>query len=191
MKTVWTIAFAIVAALLSAGLILYIVQAPRGEAIVLRPPPTPLPVYVQVSGGVMTPGVYLLPIGSRGLDAVQAAGGFSPEADPSGLNLAALIEDGEHFIVPTLISNPELPIDGSPLPQTSTQDPESSSLINLNIATQSELESLPGIGPVLAKEIISYRDSNGPFQNIEDIIEVKGIGPAKYDSIKDMITVED
>lgn len=191
MKTVWTVAFAIIIALLSTGLILLLVQAPRGEAVILRPPPTPQPIQVYVTGGVTNPGVYALPVESRRLDAVEAAGGFSAEAEPSGLNLAALLEDGEHLLVPTLVSNPGLPGDQHPAPQISTQDAKSASLINLNTATQSELESLPGIGPVLAREIISYRDSNGPFQNIEDVIEVKGIGPAKYDQIKDMITLDD
>lgn len=191
MKTVWTVAFGIVIALLSAGLIFYLVQTPRGEAVVLRPPPTPLPIKVHVSGGVLTPGVYVLPVGSRALDAVEAAGGFLAEADPSGLNLAKLLEDGEHLIVPTMINDAELPMDQSLSPQTSSQDTKSSSLININTATQIELETLPGIGPVLAQEIIVYRDSNGPFQSEQEIIEVKGIGPAKYDRIKDMITVED
>lgn len=191
MKTIWTIGFTIVITLLSVGLILYLARSPRGEAVVLRPPPTPLPVQVHVSGEVTTPGVYQLPPGSRVLDAVEAAGGFSAEADPEALNLAAYLEDGGRLNVPTLASDQEPLNETASTMQNIPEDINSSITINLNTANQLELETLPGIGPVLAQEIIVFREANGPFDTIEDILEVKGIGPAKFERIKGMITVED
>lgn len=173
---------------------------PRGEVIALLPAPTPLPFVVQVSGAVKNPGLYSLPSGSRVQDALDAAGGVTNIADPSALNLAAFIQDGERIEVPStglglLPSGPNRLGDAPSFiapPTPGLQDAAPASVagkINLNTATQTDLESLPGIGPSLAERIIAYREQNGPFKAIEDIQKVKGIGPAIFAKIKDLIVV--
>jgi competence protein ComEA len=137
----------------------------------------------------MNAGVYTLPVGSRVLDAVEAAGGFSPEANAEGLNLAAYLEDSQRILVPTLVVNSD--VSKSVIIQAQSPSPtgDHSNLININTATQSELEALPGIGPVLAQEIIAYRESNGSFIDIEGLLSVKGIGDARFEQIREMVTV--
>jgi competence protein ComEA len=109
-----------------------------------------------------------------------------PEADTQALNLAAFLQDGEQISIPAVQpTQPALepPARAAPLPTA-----QSGKLININTATQAELESLPGIGPALAQQIIAYRKANGPFATIEDIIDVPGIGPKTFEKIKDLIT---
>jgi competence protein ComEA len=190
-KTGWKIAFAVAGILFAVGLLKYLVQGPPGEAVILRAPPTPLPVQVHVSGSVLAAGVHTLPAGSRVVDAVMAAGGLSPEANPEGLNLAAYLEDGEQIFVPSIAAEIEVSKGVSLEIHSSSKSEDGSDLINLNTASQQDLETLPGIGPVLAQEIITYRESNGPFLNIEDVLLVKGIGDVKYDQIRELITVGD
>ncbi len=196
MKTGWVIAISVVCAFLAAGILYLAASPPRGEAITLLPAPTPPPLIVQVSGAVNRPGLCSLPPGSRVKDALEAAGGFSAEAEQGSLNLAAFIQDGEHIRVPA--QGTESPpaeaasqAGNSPSapPVARSQAPASPGKINLNTASQAELESLPGIGPSLAQRIIAYREENGPFKTIEDIQKVKGIGPAIFEKIKDLITV--
>ena len=183
----WKIAFGVVVGLLAAGLILLVSQSPQGEAITLLPPPTPAPIVVHVAGAVMQPGVYTLPAGSRVQDAIQAAGGFLPEANQQALNLAAFLEDGSRVSIPTIAPTP-LPAN-QVTPGAKTPTPDITYPINLNTATQAELESLPEIGPITAQKIIEYREKNGPFQKIEDILNVPGIGQKTFEEIKALITV--
>jgi len=135
---------------------------------------------VYVSGAVGQPGVYSLPTNSRIKDAIEVAGGLLPEANSSGINLAALLKDGQRINIPIL---------------GGTQDPDETSaatlnhLVNINTATLAELENLPNIGPVLAQAIITFRDENGPFETIEEIQKVPKIGQAIFETIKDLITV--
>jgi competence protein ComEA len=130
---------------------------------------------VHVTGAVLSPGLYFLPEGSRVNDAVEAAGGFLENADISFVNLAGIIKDGEKIHIPELL--PGLSIGGSGL------------LVNINFATQTELENLPGIGPTLAKRIIDYRNQYGFFDSIDSLKEVPGFGEAVFEQIKDLITV--
>jgi competence protein ComEA len=191
MKIGWRIAFAIVGILFSIGLIKYLMQGPQGEAVVLRAPPTPMPIQVHVGGAVLAAGVYTLPVGSRVLDAVEAAGGFSLQANTEGINLAAYLEDGERIQIPILAATPA-PSKNTEIEITSDFKPvDNINLINLNTANQQELETLPGIGPVLAQEIIAYRELNGSFSDIDEILNVKGIGTVKYEQIRELITVGD
>lgn len=187
MKDWWKIAFGVLCGLLGAGLILLVARQPRGESIRLLPPPTPAPLIVHVDGAVAQPGVYTLAVGSRVQDAIQAAGGLLPEANTASVNLAAILQDGSRVFVPTLqpTSPPGAPIVSPP----ARFSPSLGNLININTATQAELESLPGIGPALAQRVIAYREANGPFQSIEDIMKVSGIGPKTFEKIKDLITV--
>ncbi len=182
----WPISIGVLIGLLGAGVILLVSSPPRGEAIRLLPPPAASPLVIDVSGAVSHPGVYELPQGSRVQDALQAAGGALPEADLSTLNLAGPLEDGALVSVPLKgeVQSPPSRSVNIPIPETS------GSLININIATQEQLESLPGIGPTLAQRIIDYRQANGPFASIEAIQDVSGIGPGIFEKIKDLITVK-
>jgi competence protein ComEA len=169
--------------LLAAGLLWLLIAEPRGEAVRLIPPPTPGPLRVYVSGAVAHPGVYDLPLGSIVEQAVEAAGGPLEEADLDRINLAAPLEDGEQIRVP-------LQIEASPVGVTPVSDPHTADLVNINTATAPELELLPGIGPSLAQAIVSYRESHGLFHEIEGLLDVPGIGPAKLEQIRGLVTVE-
>jgi competence protein ComEA len=188
MKDWLKIAFAVVCSLLSVGVILLVSSTPRGQAIHLSPPPSPAPIIVHLVGAVLNPGVYSLSPGSRLKDAIEIAGGLLPEADTDKLNLAASLVDGSQIVVPTLPP-------AQPTVETASRSgdiplliTETDHLVNINTATQAELESLPWIGPALAQGIIAYREANGPFESIEDIIEVYGIGPSIFENIKNLIT---
>ncbi len=167
--------------LLVSAAIWLTIRSPQGVPVVLIPPPTKLPLLVDVSGAVAHPGVYPLQHGARVKDALSAAGGMTGDADTKRVNLAAFVRDGEKILVPDKHSAPadiSIATDGEQV------------LININTASQSLLEDLPGIGPVTAKSIIQYREEHGPFENIEDICNVPGIGPATFENLKDSITVD-
>lgn len=197
MKSWWKIPFGVVCGLLGAGIILLGTSQPRGEAIELLPPPTPPPVVVHVSGAVNQPGVFSLPTNSRVQDALNAAGDLAPEADVQSLNLAAFLVDGDLIWIPSKSfdqtqgqTRANDQISKVPTPAQPTV-PTESKLININTASQSELESLPSIGPVTAQKIIAYREAHGPFKQIENIQQVNGIGPATFDDIKGLITISE
>jgi competence protein ComEA len=196
MKGWKAIAFGVLCGLLGAGLLLLVSGSPKGEEITLLPPPTPKPLQIHVSGAVENPGVYALPLDSRVLDAVMAAGGFTSDADQQVLNLASILQDGERVWVPYQTQAGGEPVETLPSSRTApialddpTPSPPGDFPVNINTASQAELEKLPGIGPVTAQKIIEYRQTNGPFPSIEEIQKVSGIGPAKYEEIKDKITV--
>lgn len=141
-------------------------------------------VTVDVAGAVTNPGVYSLPINSRVIDALKAAGDAIKGADLSDINLARVIKDGEQVY----IYSPQK--GGSSvrvLPQRVKA--KQSGPIALNRASAKELESLDGIGPVLAARIVAYRKVNGPFLNIEDLLKVSGIGTAKFGQFKEKLRV--
>lgn len=180
--------FGVLFGLLSAGLILLVSRPRSGRAILLRPPPTLAPIVVNIDGAVKIPGVYALPVLSRVDDAVQAAGGFAENASPGSVNLAALLEDGTHIYVPAVIpeANNSSEITGSALGLS--ESGEIIPLININQASLELLITLPGIGPVTAEKIITYREEH-IFTRVEDIQKVSGIGPATFDRIKIYLTV--
>jgi competence protein ComEA len=214
MKLTWPMIIGLIATailLVGAGYILANVRGaaePAGIEIIppaptatTIPPPTPPPTAtagpwrVYVSGAVVNPAVYPLPPGSIVDDAVRAAGGLSADADAVAINLAAPLADGMQVYVPTLDESAATPPPlSAPLP---TVDPGASrmggvttaGLININLATQADLEMLPGIGPTMAANIIAYREANGPFTAIEAIMDVPGIGDGKFGAIKELITV--
>lgn len=182
-----TILFGLVCGLLAAGVILLVSRPPRGEPVKLLPPPTPGPLTIYVTGAVANPGVYTLPLETRVQDALTAAGGTLANADTSTLNLAARLQDGERLFVPQSgQDNPE-ETSGSP---SEVAEPGAAPKIDINNATQAELESLPGIGPVMAQEIIADREANGPFGTIEDLDRVSGIGPATLERLAPLITFD-
>jgi competence protein ComEA len=167
--------------LLCTGVLWLVVGQPRGEPVALEPAPTPRPMVVYVTGAVPRPGLYTLPQDSRIQDAVDAAGGFLADADQESLNLAEKLEDGQHLDIPFGVGEAVVP--GAAEESTPT-------LVNINIASAEELDSLPGIGPTTAQKIVDYRDQNGPFEKIDDIMDVAGVGPATFEEIRDLITVE-
>ena len=172
--------------LLSAGLVLLVSKPRPGRSILLRPPPTPRPIIVNVDGGVLLPGVYSLPPYSRVNDVVESAGGFTDDASPGSINLAAIVEDGDHIYIPVLNTDPNDNSRGEIL--TLSESGEIISLININQASLDTLVSLPGIGPVTAEKIIQYRE-NQLFARIDEIQKVPGIGPATFEAIKDFLSV--
>lgn len=187
MKSILYMTAGILLGLFVALLIWVVARNPSGQAVVLRPVPTEKPVVVYITGAVPRPGVYALAQGSRVQDAISAAGGFLADAEKSGINLARLVEDGEQLDIPyTEGSSPVIVNQATPTEDLSLSG---SDLININIASQSELETLPGIGPTAALKIITYRQQNGPFVTIDDILNVSGIGPGTFEKIKNLITV--
>jgi competence protein ComEA len=170
--------------LISSGVLLLVISEPHGRPIELLPPPTPESLRIHVAGAVTQPGVYMLPVESIVEQAIEAAGGPLEEAVLDIINMAALLEDGQQIFVPTK---------GDPSSETYPSDPifisASAEKININTAPASELETLPGIGPSLAKKIVEFRATHGPFLKPEDLLNVSGIGPAKLEDIRDLITV--
>lgn len=140
-------------------------------------------VVVHVAGAVSSPGVYMLPADSRVDDAVRAAGATA-DADLSQLNLAQKLADGQKITVPVAGATPA---DGSSA--ATTADSDNGGLININTATQEELESLPSIGEVRAQAIITYREEHGGFRTTDELMEVSGIGEKIFADISPHITV--
>ena len=157
-------------------------------------------VIVHVTGAVKSPGIVKLKEGSRIEDAIESAGGLTENADISNVNLAYILDDGIKLRIPSIldenITDEDILIESSGeniIQETntnSTNTTNSITSININKATETELDTLPGIGPSLATKIIEYREQNGKFSSIEDIKNVSGIGDSKYDSIKDFICVK-
>ncbi len=162
---------------------------------------------VHVAGAVAKPGVYSLPLGARVIDAVNKAVPLA-EADLESLKLASKVTDGQDiyvFLKPVVNQDGSVTGEGqgtqfapatvpgtirtSPLPGNSPSAATAGGLVNINTADQNQLDTLPGIGPALAQRIIQYREINGPYQSIEDIKNVSGIGEKSFEKLKDKITV--
>lgn len=142
-----------------------------------------LPIWVNICGEVAQPGVYEMTAGDRLYQIVEKAGGMTKEAQPSSVNLARQLQDGEQIYV---YSQEEY----QPAPGVSPQIlGENNGRININTAGAEELTALSGIGPSKAAAIIAYREQNGGFENIEEIQEVDGIGEGTYQKIKDEIVI--
>jgi len=167
---------------------------PRGTPIQLEPAPTAVPIQVHITGAVHKPGIYQLPAKSRIHDAIQAAGGYTNQANEQAINLAAPLEDGTQIQVPLKTAQDSPTVGSSSQGQATTgltSIPSTHNLININTATREDLEILPGIGPVIAGAIIKYRETEGQFTSIEELQKVPGIGPAIFEDIKAYITVTD
>lgn len=147
-------------------------------------------VVVHVAGAVVQPGVYELREGARARDALVAAGGPTDNADWNALNLAAPVADGSRLYVPAIgeeLSGPFVS-GGVPLGSPAEQAGSSGGPVDVNRASAEELDALPGVGPSTAAAIITERERNGPFLNVDDLERVPGIGPAKLDAIRDLVT---
>lgn len=166
---------------------IYLLSRPqKGEAITLLPIPTPAPIVIHVDGQVLKPGVYSIAQSARVKDAIEAAGGITSNADTTNINFASKIMDGEKIYIPAL--GEEL-ITDLPGDTRSSSITITAQLVNLNTATQSELEALPGIGPTKAAQILAYREEYGQFSSIEEIKNVPGIADKTFESLSNLITV--
>lgn len=137
-------------------------------------------LYVHVLGAVHQPGLYVLDLDARLVDAIAAAGGTTEDADLAAINLARMLADGEQIVVP-VIGNPEAVPGGGAEP--------SDGLIDLNTADQAALETLPRIGPALAQRIIEWREQNGRFTSVDDLLAVPGIGEKLLAGMRDLVRI--
>ena len=152
-----------------------------------------LNIVVHVAGEVKNPGVYTLPSGARMIDAVTAAGGATASADLEVINLATPLTDSSQIYVPAkgvaahpAFARPQPGINGV---VSSSNSASASGLVNINRASVTELDSLPGVGPSTAQAIVEYRVAHGPFGSPEDLLNVKGIGPAKFEAMRKLVGV--
>lgn len=136
-------------------------------------------LYVHVLGQVTKPGLYVLDVDARVVDALAAAGGTLEDADLQTVNLARLLSDGEQLTVPMIGAAEE---EGG-------STPAGDGLVDLNNADQAALETLPGIGPALAQRIVAWREENGGFRSVEDLLAVAGIGDSVLGGLKDLVRV--
>lgn len=134
-------------------------------------------LYVHVVGEVSSPGMYQLPIGARLVDAVFAAGGLTEDADNASVNLARELTDGEQIVVFSISQEGE------------AAGTTASGLVSLNRASDKELEDLPGIGPALSSRIIAWREANGGFKSVQDLLKVSGIGESLLAGVIDLVTI--
>ncbi|RXZ71257.1 ComEA family DNA-binding protein [Agromyces albus] len=147
------------------------------------------PLLVHVLGAVAKPGLVELAAGSRVVDAVAAAGGFTAEADPAGVNLARPVVDGEQLVVLAIGQVPPPgPAAGSGA-DSSGSATSGDGVVHLNTADVAALDTLPRIGPALAQRIIDWRDANGPFTSVEQLLEVTGIGDAVFAGLVDRVSL--
>lgn len=176
------------------GVVIATPERPLADARTPDSTATPAAVAVYVSGAVGAPGVYELPSSARADDALAAAGGASPNADLERVNLAKRVSDGEHIRVPRQ-GEPAAPDSRTtsrlaPPAYARTggeSSPPPDGKIDVNSADADSLETLPGIGPSRARAIIEHRQANGPFDSVDDLTEVRGIGDGILDSIRDLI----
>jgi competence protein ComEA len=177
--------------LLAIGAIYLVSSQPRGKPIELPTSLPPLPLKVYITGAVTNPGVYSIPRLSRVENAIQAAGGFLKTADTQNINLAAKLIDGEEIVVPVIGQNISTadPLSKTTPTQITQATPSADNPLDINSATQEQLDNLPGIGTTKAQQIIAFRQQNGPFQKTDDLQNVPGIGPGIFAKIKDLITV--
>lgn len=158
-----------------ATVVLNVVEAPDAAS-----------VRVYVGGEVRSPGIYTLDRGSRVAEAIDAAGGKTHRGDVTSLQMASVVEDGDQVIVPEVRPTPR-PAEPAVAPGTAT--PGEAGPININSATAAELETLPEIGPKLAERIIEYRETNGPFTTVEQLVEIRGISERMVDILRPLVVV--
>jgi competence protein ComEA len=186
---------ALLAVTLGGAGLWYVRSLPRPVEVAELPGPgdAPLPaasagpspevvILVDVAGWVRRPGVYEFDEGARVIDAIDAAGGARSGALLESLNLAAPLADGIQILVPREGETVAPPPSGGAVAGVA-------GLINVNTATPTELEELPGVGEVIAQAIVDYRTENGPFASVDQLLDVSGIGDATLENIRELVTV--
>jgi len=160
----------------------------HGGGVEGGPATTGRSVIVHVTGAVAHPGVVELPEGARVIDVVARAGGASDDAELGAVNLAREVVDGEQIHVPRV---GELPPEGAFAESTpgGTAGATAGGVVNLNTASSAELESLPGVGPALAGRIITWREQNGPFRSVDELLAVSGIGEKTLSGFRELVGV--
>jgi competence protein ComEA len=158
-------------------------QVPAAATAPAAAPPVASTIVVHVAGAVARPGVLHLPVGSRVIDAIDAAGGVSAGADTDRVNLAAPLADGGRILVPRVGEAATAPVDGGSVPTVSPGP------LDINQASALELEELPGIGPATAAAIVAHRERHGPFVSVEALGDVSGIGDAKLAQLRELVRV--
>jgi len=143
-----------------------------------EPSPSKTRLVVHVVGAVRRPGLFRLVEGSRVADAVVRAGGPTPKAELSAVNLAAPVADGQQVVVPAR----------GAAAATVGAGPAAGTKVSLGAATVEQLDELPGIGPVTAQKIVDWRAAHGPFRSVEDLDDVPGIGPARIEQLRELVT---
>jgi competence protein ComEA len=166
---------------------------------VVAPTPTTttaVGIVVHAAGAVQHPGLYRLSAGARVADLLDAAGGPTAQTDLDRLNLAAPLADGQRLYVPRTgeVAPPAVAAEGGGTPSGAVggaggASPSASSPLDLNAATAEQLDTLPGVGPATAAAIVDHRQRNGPFATVDGLLDVRGIGPAKLEAIRDLVTV--
>ena len=170
-------------AAVAGGVFLLLRDSSGGGIEITLPTATPAAeatLQVYVSGAVRAPDVYALNQGDRLADAIAAAGGATQDADLVAVNLSARVKDEDHWHIPAMGETP---------PTSSVQGTSPSGKIDINSADMELLKALPRIGEVKAQAIISYREANGSFSSVEDLIDVPGIGPVTLEEIRDLVEV--
>lgn len=137
-------------------------------------------VYVHVGGAVREPGLYRLPARARVVDAIAAASGFADDAARDAVNLARAVSDGEQLVVPSTTDG----IGGAPAGGVAADG-----TVNLNTATEADLDTLPRIGPAMAERIVEWRDANGRFTSVDDLLAVPGIGEKMLETLRPLVGV--
>ncbi|HIB3154617.1 TPA: helix-hairpin-helix domain-containing protein [Enterococcus faecium] len=164
-------------------------QLPEGNTV--EEDARPKVMYTDIKGSVKEPGIYSFSSGERVYDVLKRAGGLLEEADSDRINFSAKIEDQQVLYIPAVGEEPpeHLNQSASPEGKQSTADTEPSK-ININTASPSELQQIPGIGSVKAQEIIRFREENGSFQKVEDLQEISGIGEKTVEKLKNFVTIK-
>lgn len=160
-------------------------------------------IVVHITGAITNPGIVKLKDGDRIADAISQSGGFTSDADISAINLAYKLDDGQKIYIPYKGENSNFYVDDEYISSSPGKDiisdidssynssyTKKSELININSATQTELETIPGIGPSTALKIIEYRKQNGKFNSIDDLKNISGIGESKFENMKPYISVK-
>jgi competence protein ComEA len=187
--TVIGLAIAMIVAAIAGAYALYrAIDERAAPPIVIEDASAIFPVVVDVRGAVTAPGLYELPPGARMQDVIAAAGGFTPDADLSTLNLARRVTDGEVIAVARLPNPTGSPEDPEFVDEAAETGPGDQPRLNLNTATAEELETLPGIGEVTAAGIIEFREANGPFRSVDDLVLVEGISARTIERFRDQVT---
>jgi competence protein ComEA len=171
----------LVAAFSTSGGVQSVVVDPQPSARQSESPAAGTAIFVHVLGAVARPGLYQLRDGDRAVDAVATAGGFTETADQQQINLARVVSDGEQIYIPTIGELPPHGVVGS--------SGTAVGKVNINTADSATLQGLPRVGPTMAERIIAWREENGRFATVEDLMSVSGIGDKTFADLKELITV--